>query len=64
MNKVESYILYIISTSLLCSFIFVIMQGQNSSIAVSIVASAIVILLIYNELFLVTQKTKKIYIIR
>jgi signal transduction histidine kinase len=39
------------------------MQGQNNSIAVSLVSSAIVIFLIYNELFLVTKKSKNIFII-
>jgi len=63
MNKVENYILYIISASLLCCFILVIIQGPNSSIAVSLVSSAIVIFLIYNELFLVTGKSKKIFLI-
>ena len=63
MNKVESYILYIISASLLCSFILVIVQGQNSIIALPIIASVTIILIIYNELFLITKKSKKILII-
>ncbi len=63
MNKIESYILYIISASLLCSFIFVIMQGQNNSVTISLVSSAIVIFLIYNELFLINNESKKKFII-